>query len=163
MHALTESQIRASFVNASRREASQAPLPPRFPDLGWDELDLLGWVDPKAPRRAYAVVPTADGAVGLLLRTTQPTSQRPAVCTWCEDVEATEDVVLYVAKRAGASGRNGNTVGALVHADLSCSAHARRRPTRAEGALDPVAFVERRVAGLRERTARFAERVITAS
>ncbi|WP_370615593.1 FBP domain-containing protein [Mumia sp. Pv 4-285] len=159
MHPLTESQIRASFVNASRRETTQAPLPPNIADLSWDEHDFLGWTDPKAPRRAYAVIPTHDGVVGLLLRTTQPTSQRPAICTWCEDVKETDDVVLYVAKRAGSSGRNGNTVGMLIHADLSCSAKARRRPAPSERAGDPDAFIARRVAGLRERTARFAERV----
>ncbi|TNC42466.1 FBP domain-containing protein [Mumia zhuanghuii] len=159
MQPVTESEIRASFVNASRREATQAPAPPGLDEIDWDARDFLGWVDPQAPRRAYAVVPTTEGPVGLLLRTTQTTGQRPAICTWCEDVKATEDVVLYVAKRAGSAGRNGNTVGTLVHADLACSAHARRRPTRAEGAGDPEAFVARRIAGLRERTVRFAERV----
>ncbi|MFD1827012.1 MULTISPECIES: FBP domain-containing protein [Mumia] len=162
MHPLTGHQIRASFVNASRREATQAPLPPQLDVVAWDDHDVLGWVDPKNPRRAYVVVPTDGGAVGLILRTTNPSVQRAAICTWCEDVKETDDVVLYVAKRAGAAGRNGDTVGTLIHADLSCSRHARRRPAPSEGAGDPKAFIARRVAGLRERSARFAERVAAA-
>ncbi len=162
MQSLTPQQIRASFVNASRREAAQAPLPPHLDDLAWEDHDVLSWVDPKSPRRAYGVVPTGERVVGLLLRTTNPSAQRPAICTWCEDVKETEDVVLYVAKRAGAAGRNGDTVGTLLHADLSCSRHARRRPGRSEGAGDPEAFIARRVAGLRDRSARFAERVLRA-
>jgi hypothetical protein len=159
MHTLTEREIRASFVNASRREAAQAPLPPHLSDLPWDDLDVLGWTDPKAPQRGYAVVSTDAGPVGLLLRTQSRGAPRPAVCDWCQDPEATDDVVLYVARRSGAAGRQGDSIGAMVHADLGCSARARRPPTRRETGRDPDGFVAGRVAGLRERAGRFAARV----
>ena len=168
MHPLTEKQIRASFVNASRREAAQAALPD-LTALDWDRLDYLGWVDRKAPLLAYAVVPEArpdDGPTGVLLRATDPKlrTRRGGVCAWCEDVVHTEDVSLYVARRAGASGRRGNTIGTLLCTDFACSRNVRRRPTLAEtGRDDPdlrAAVIERRIAGLRERSAGFVAEVL---
>jgi len=166
MHPLTEKQIRASFVNASRREAAQAALPD-LAALDWDRLDYVGWVDRKAPLLAYAVVPGDDGdPTGVLLRATDPAlrTRRRGVCAWCEDVVHTEDVSLYVARRAGASGRRGNTVGTLLCTDFACSRNVRRRPTLAEtGSDDPdlrAAVIERRIAGLRERSARFVAEVL---
>ena len=159
MHALTESLVRSSFVNASRREVTDAPVPRGLADLPWDDLDLLGWPDPKAPQRAYVVIPSGDDLIGLVLRTQSRGNPRPAVCDWCQDPKATDGVLLYVARRAGKSGRDGNTLGAMVHADLTCSTHARRRPTPEEAGRDPEAFVQGRIQGLRDRAARFAERV----
>ena len=159
MHALTDQQIRTSFVNASRRESTQAPLPP-LSEIVWDDLDLLGWTDPKAPQRGYAVIDTERGPVGLLLRTQANGFVKKDQCDWCQDPQATDGVVLYVAKRAGAAGRDGNTVGAMIHRDLRCSVHVRRKPTPEEGGHDPEAFVAGRVAGLRQRAARFAQRVV---
>lgn len=161
MKPLTENEIRASFVNASRREAKQAPLPTHLESLGhrWEELDLLGWVDRNNPQRAYAVVPVDDEPVGFLLRTSQGTRRASAMCAWCEDAFATNEVSLFVARRAGAAGREGNSLGTLVHADFSCSTHVRRPPNGMEGGLDPAALVERRVEELRSRSSAFARRV----
>lgn len=119
MKPLTDNEIRASFVNASRREAKQATLPADL-DLGarWESLDYLGWVDRSNPQRAYAVVPVDDEPVGFLLRTAERTRKASAMCAWCEDVFATSEVALFVARRAGASGREGNSLGTLVHADF---------------------------------------------
>jgi len=159
MLALNESQIRSSFINASRREAAAAPLPPRIAEVDWDALDFLGWVDPRLPRRAYAVVPTERGPVGFVLTTEAVGRPRPTVCVWCEDVRNTDDVVLYVARRAGSAGRDGNSIGTMLHADFSCSAHVRRPPTPHEAGSDPAAFVAGRITGLRLRTSAFAERL----
>ena len=156
---LTDQQIRSSFVNASRREVAQAPVPPDLDHRVWEDLEVLGWTDPKAPQRAYVVVPTDDGLVGLLLRTQSSGSSRAAICDWCQDSEALDDVVLYVARRAGAAGRQGNTIGTMLHADLSCSRHVRRKPTPQEAPFDPEGFVRDRIAGLSLRAARFSERV----
>jgi hypothetical protein len=158
---LTENEIRASFVNASRREAKQANLPADLESLGqrWEQLDLLGWTDRSNPQRAYAVVPVDDEPVGLLLRASERTRKASTMCAWCEDVFATNEVSLFVAKRAGAAGREGNSLGTLVHADFSCSAHVRRLPNGMEGGLDPLALVDRRVAELRARSSAFARRV----
>ena len=160
MKPLTDNEIRASFVNASRREAKQATLPADL-DLGprWETLDYLGWVDRSNPQRAYAVVPVDDEPVGFLLRTAERTRKASAMCAWCEDAFATSEVALFVARRAGASGREGNSLGTLVHADFSCSTHVRRPPNGMEGGLDPLALVERRVEDLRARSSAFARRL----
>jgi hypothetical protein len=156
---LTENEIRASFVNTSRREAKQASLPPDLENLDWEKLDVLGWVDRSNPQRAYAVVPVDDVPVGFVLRASERTRKASTMCAWCEDVFATSEVSLFVARRAGAAGREGNSLGTLVHADFRCSAHVRRLPNSMEGGLDPLALVERRVEELRARSSAFARRV----
>ncbi|PWD51027.1 translation elongation factor [Serinibacter arcticus] len=169
---VTEAQIRASFANASKREASQATLPD-LETIAWDRLDYLGWRDRKSPLLAYAVVPVAatdggDGTelVGVLLRSTERRADAPrrkTVCAWCEDVVKTDDVTLYVARRGGAAGKKGDTIGTLICTDFTCSANVRRRPTSAEAGGDVEEarelFVALRVEGLRERSARFAVEV----
>lgn len=165
MDPLTEKQLRACFVNASRREATQATLPD-LDALRWDRLDYLGWRDRKAPLSAYAVVPVDGEPVGLLLRSSEGRrTRRSTVCAWCEDVVVTEDVTLYVARRGGAAGRRGDTVGTLICTDFLCSQNVRRVPTRSEAGTSTDAeralIVERRVAGLRERSVRFAEEILS--
>src|SRR5437763_16426437 len=68
VHALTERQVRRSFVNCSRGEADGLTLPRDFAALDWAALDLLGWRDPKAPLRGYLVLETDGGPVGLSVR-----------------------------------------------------------------------------------------------
>lgn len=164
MNPLTEKQIRASFVNASKREAAHAVLP----DLGtldWANLEYLGWRDRKAPLAAYVVLELDGEPTGVLLRSAEKSPglvRRKAVCAWCEDVVVTDDVSLYVARRAGASGRRGNTVGTLICTHFRCSANVRRPPTAAESGNDPVMrelVVASRVEGLAERSARFVAEV----
>ncbi len=161
MDPLTEKQIRTSFVNCSRREAAQLTLPVDLADLRWDRLDVLGWIDRKAPLRSYAVVPVDDEIVGVALRSPErAATRRRAVCAWCEDVYATGDVSLYVAPRAGAAGRKGDTVGTLICTTFECSRNVRRTPTIIEAGQDPAALVQRRIEGLRERSARFVREVL---
>ncbi|XGX79366.1 hypothetical protein LQK93_02169 [Terrabacter sp. BE26] len=84
MKPLTEQEIRASFINASRREAKQASLPPELdrPAERWESLDFLGWTDRSSPQRAYAVVPVDDEPVGILLRASERTRKASAMCAW---------------------------------------------------------------------------------
>lgn len=158
MRALTVPEIRASFVNCSRREAAQAVVPD-LAAVDWDRLDYLGWTDPKNPRRAYVVALVDDRATGMVLRAADGTTRRNALCAWCEDVIATNEVALFVARLAGSAGRNGDTIGTLICADFACSRNARRRPTIAEAGEDAAAVVARRVAGVQERSARFVAAV----
>ena len=166
MNPLNEKKIRASFVNASRREAAPAPLPD-LDAVDWERQDYLGWVDAKSPLSAYAVFEVDGEPTVLLLRSSTPGARgrRAALCAWCEDVTAPDDVTLYVARRAGAAGRHGNTLGTLVCTGFTCSANVRRRPTFEEAGGDDeavrAAIVERRVAGLRERSARFVAEVLS--
>lgn len=162
MRPVTDAQIRASFVNCSRREAAQATLPPDLASRDWDRLDYLGWTDPKNPRRAYVVTwldADADAPTGMVLRAADSATRRSAVCAWCEDVIATNEVSLFVARRGGAAGRDGNTLGTLICRDFACSVNARRRPTIVEAGDDAAAVVARRIAAVREHSARFVASV----
>lgn len=164
MNPLTEKQIRASFVNATRRETTQATLPD-LSDLPWDQLDYLGWRDRKAPLSAYVVLELSGEPTGVLLRassTSPGLTRRKALCSWCRDL-ASVDAALYVARRAGAAGRAGNTLGTLVCEDFSCSRNVRRPPTSTEAGTGVEEFrellVQERISGLRERAARFIEEI----
>ncbi|RKW70804.1 FBP domain-containing protein [Galactobacter caseinivorans] len=164
MQSLTLAQIRASFVNTSRREATQATPPQDLSTVEWDSLELFGWSDPRSPQRAYVIIPTQhakakDGVVGIMLRAV-PAPPRQAMCALCEDITQVSDVKMFSAKMAGSAGRNGDTLGTMIHADFSCSTHARRFPSRLEGQDDPQAFIAARTDRLREHAERFALRVL---
>ncbi|YAL83213.1 FBP domain-containing protein [Dermacoccaceae bacterium W4C1] len=165
MNPLSEKDIRASFVNASKRERTEAPLPDLTAQK-WAELDLLGWKDPIRPQVSYLVVQVQDEAVGIFLRRPDNSGgqRRAGVCVLCEDVSETQEVLLHTARRAGASGRKGNTIGTLICADLQCSRRVRRVPTVTEIGTDDEAevqwFIDQRIEGLRERSARFARSVL---
>ena len=82
MQPLTESFIRSSFINASRKEVKDATLPDHLGALAeadWGGLDFLGWRDPKFARRAYVVLPRLEGdPVGIIegVSTTYNAQQR---------------------------------------------------------------------------------------
>jgi hypothetical protein len=156
---LTEREIRESFVNASRKQVSDLTLPPSFDETVWDDLDYLGWRDPKMARRSYIVVPVDGVPVGVVLRQAEASPRRRAQCTWCQDVTLPNDVVLYTAKRAGASGRNGNTVGTLICDEFQCSKNVRRTLPPAYLGFDVDAAREERIVTLRVRAERFAAEV----
>lgn len=160
MLALTEGTVRASFVNTTRKEVSDLTLPPTFGDLDWDRLDLLGWRDPKLAKRAYIVVPTADGPVGVLLGRAEASPRSRAQCSWCQDVRLPNDVVLYTAKRAGAAGRKGDAVGVLVCEEFQCSSNVRRTPPVAYLGFDVEAARQERIRTLQDRAAGFAAAVL---
>jgi FBP C-terminal treble-clef zinc-finger len=159
---LDEGTIRASFVNTSRKEVSDLSLPVDLADLDWDRLDLLGWRDPKLAKRAYVVVPTADGVVGVLLKQAEATPRTRAQCSWCQDVRLPNDVVLYGAKRAGAAGRKGDTVGVLVCEAFQCSHNVRKPPPVAYLGFDVEAARQERIRTLQERSAGFVTAVLGA-
>ncbi|MGN6325990.1 FBP domain-containing protein [Pseudolysinimonas sp.] len=158
MHALDEARIRASFVNASRRERGDALLPD-LSDLSWDRLDYLGWRDPKQPLLGYVVAELDDGPVGVLLRQAERTPRARAQCSWCEDVRLPNEVVFFAARRAGAAGRRGDTLGTLVCSGFECSTNVRRMPPLAYEGFDREAEIARRIASLQQRVRDFAERV----
>lgn len=164
MTPLTEAQIRACFVNTTRRETAVATLPDLAP-LRWDRLDYLGWRDRRAPLTAYVVVEIDEVPTGIALRAAERGGgpRRRTMCAWCEDVVETESVQLFTARRAGAPGRKGDSIGTLLCSDFRCSANVRREPTSIEaGPLSPAErdlMVELRVDGLRERSRRFVAEV----
>ncbi|MDN4473712.1 FBP domain-containing protein [Demequina zhanjiangensis] len=157
---LAPAAIRASFVNASRKERSDLTLPADFDALDWERLDFLGWRDPKLERRAYVIVPGLEGEfTGILFRHPGSTPRTRAQCSWCNDTTLPNDVVLYNAKRSGAAGKNGNTLSTLVCEDFQCSLNARRPPKAWYEDFDREAARLRQVEELQLRAAAFVAQV----
>ncbi|MDI3406705.1 FBP domain-containing protein [Streptomyces cavernicola] len=130
MEPLSEKQIRSSFVNCTKGEAARLKLPLYFAELPWADLDFLGWVDPGAPLRAHLVVPRgADEApLGISLRVpsvNRTSAVKSSLCQICLTAHASSGVTLLAAPLAGARGREGNTVGTYICADLACPLYVR--------------------------------------
>lgn len=159
---LTESAIRSSFVNASRKEAKDATLPDGLESIDWDRLDYLGWRDPKFAKRAYVVLPPLDGEpVGVMLRQAEAAPRARAMCGWCCDVRLPNDVVFWSARRVGDAGRRGATVGTLICRDFECSHNVRDDPPPAYEGYDVAAAREQRIDNLRLKVAGFADMLLT--
>lgn len=125
---LNVDEIRQSFVNCSRGEAKGVTLPLDFADTRWESLDFFGWRDPKATSRAYLVVRREGAPVGLSLRAATPPSGRAksGMCGFCMTTHGLADITLFAARRAGKSGRDGNTLGTYACSNLACSRYLRR-------------------------------------
>ena len=156
---VSENDIRASFVNATRKELGDLALPAGFAELNWDRLDYLGWRDPKYAKRAWIVAPVADALIGVVLRQADADPRRRAQCSWCEDVTLPNDVVLYAARRAGSAGRKGDSLGTLVCMNFECSSNVRKLPPVAYLGFDVEAARLERIEVLRTRVAAFAAAV----
>jgi hypothetical protein len=124
---LSEKEIRSSFVNCTKGEAARMRLPLDFAEVPWGDLDFLGWVDPGAPLRAHLVTTSQQGPVGISLRVPSVSggSMKSSMCQLCLTGHSSSGVALLVAPLAGARGREGNTVGIYVCADLACPLYVR--------------------------------------
>ncbi|WAL99061.1 FBP domain-containing protein [Streptomyces sp. Je 1-369] len=128
MQPVGENEIRASFVNCSKGEARRLTLPTGFPDTPWSDLDFLGWRDPKAPDRGYVVTWRDGKPVGFALRASTGTRKsllKSSICSVCVTPQSGSGIALLVAPKAGAAGRQGNSVGMYICADLACSLYVR--------------------------------------
>lgn len=163
MREFTESDIRGCFVNASKGEAKRASLPD-LSSVDWAEREVFGWVDAKRDQVAYAVIDVDGEPRGVLLRRAQaPAKRRRLMCSWCQDIVENGNVSMFVAPRAGASGRAGNTIGTSICSDFSCSAHVRRMPTAMEmpNPDDRAWWIQGRIDELQRRSRHFLDAVIT--
>lgn len=127
MEPLSADEIKRSFVNSTKSQIKAMTLPPGFTELPWESLDYLGWRDPKAPNRGYLVVRRDAVVTGIALRTQASGAPRrgAGLCDLCNTAHHLSDVALFAARRAGTAGRDGNTVGTYVCADLACSLYIR--------------------------------------
>ncbi|MFB7908795.1 FBP domain-containing protein [Kitasatospora sp. NPDC056076] len=127
MRALDDNEVRESFVNCTKGEARRLSLPRNLSELPWDDLDFLGWRDPGAPDRGYLVVERGDGLVGITLRSpnVRRSLTKTNVCSLCITIHGGSGVALLSARLAGPAGREGNTVGTYICADLACSLYVR--------------------------------------
>ena len=135
MRPLTESEIRAAFVNCSKGDATRLSVPRDLATRPWDDLDFLGWHDPRAPERACLAVPSGDRLVAVVLRLPSSSPARTARHGICSLCLTTHDggVPLMVAPKAGRAGRQGDSVGTYICADLACSLYVRGRPGAGPG------------------------------
>ncbi len=160
MRPLSPDEIYGSFINLPERV--EVHLPWWLDVAGWDHLDYLGWVDPAAPERAYLVTEFGSDAVGVHLRVPKgrPLRGRRGLCNLCRTQQPSANAVLMVAPRAGEAGRNHNTVGIYLCADLACSLYVRRlRRATGGGYMPETLDADRRIARLRANLAAFIERV----
>lgn len=163
MDALTEKQIRRSMVNCSRGEADRMTIP-TLENLDWDALDFLGWIDPKAPLRAYLVSWHDGEPTGMALRIadSQGARRTAGLCGLCRSVR-TGMVKLFTARRSTKASQEWNSVGIYVCADLACSKYARMEKATADFMPDGTLSTDERAAGLRVRTGRFLAEVLNGS
>ena len=164
MQPLTDAAIRRSMVNCSRSEAAALTPPRDLEERDWPSLDVLGWRDAKAELRGYLVHEQPDGVVGIALRAadTKMAGRRSAMCFLCHTVQTAAAVSLFTARRVGAAGRNGNTVGTYICADLDCAHRVTEVPSTAlhlDGDLQALAVAER-AEGLRQRLQAFTGDVL---
>ncbi|WNI27837.1 FBP domain-containing protein [Streptomyces sp. ITFR-6] len=136
MKAVTEQDIRTSFVNCSKGEAKRLPLPRDFEELPWEDLDFLGWRDLSAPGRSYIVTEYDGRTAGITLRF--PSQQRGflhrSMCSLCLTTHPGSGVSLMTARKTGQSGREGNSVGLYMCTDLACSLYVRGKKAVPSGA-----------------------------
>lgn len=161
MQKFSADDIRRSFVNTSRSEVKAINFPTDFDQLDWEQLDYLGWRDAKMPQRGYLVFPDETGLIGIALRAPAGGSGkiRKIICDLCRDVRSETDVYLYVARKAGHAGRDGNTVGTLICADFRCSRNVRAEVSASRRHADWETTRAAQIASLTERTAKFVARV----
>ncbi|MFE9428786.1 FBP domain-containing protein [Kitasatospora sp. NPDC006697] len=164
MKPVTDQDIRASFVNCSKGEAKRLNLPRDLAEQPWDELDFLGWRDPGAPERSYLVLERDGGLTGLALRFSaqQRGFLRSNICSLCLTLHSGNGVSLLAARKAGAAGREGNSVGAYMCTDLACSLYirGRRQPFGTGGRIQESLTLEQQCDRLRANLDAFVAKVL---
>ncbi|MER6074671.1 FBP domain-containing protein [Streptomyces sp. NPDC001817] len=135
MRSLTEQDIRNSFINCSKGEAKRLTVPRDLDERPWDDLDFLGWRDPGAPDRSYLVTERDDRLVGFALRfqASQRGFLHRSMCSVCLTTHPGGGVTLMAARKAGAAGREGNSVGLYMCTDLACSLYVRGKKAPESG------------------------------
>jgi hypothetical protein len=154
MQPISADALRASFINTSVRERKATPLPD-LASARWNDLDFLGWRDPKQPLLGYVVAEVEGEPVGFVLRQAEKLPAGKVQCSWCDDVQLPHPVVFFGARRTGDAGRRGDTIGTLVCAGFECSANVRKLPTLAYLGFDREAERLRRIDVLRQHVANF--------
>ncbi len=82
------------------------------------------------------------------------------MCLLCQTAQSGSDVSLFTARRAGEAGRNGNTVGTYVRADLACAVRARTEIPPWLRERDPEEVAAERTAELEQQLHGFLDAVL---
>jgi hypothetical protein len=161
MEPLTETQIRAAFVNCSKGETKRLSVPRDLATRPWADLDFLGWRDPQAPERAYLVAEIDGRPSAIVLRcpTPGPAQARRSMCSICLTSPAA-GVSLMVAPLAGKAGRQGNTIGTYICGDLACSLYVRGKKDAGPGGRLPESLaVEEKTSRLTANVGAFLKKI----
>ena len=160
MRPLTQREIRASFVNCTKGEATRMHVPHDLDSRPWGELDYFGWRDPQSPARGYLVADLDGQLQGITLRAPQSLGRlRPQEHVLAVPDDALRRRLPDGRPRAGRRGQQGNTVGTYICSDLQCSLSIRGR-RRVDGAVIPETLsVEDRAARLLVHVEEFLGRV----
>lgn len=159
MRPLTETELRASFVNADPDELRLVALPADFVLTDWDHLDFFAWRDPRSRGRGYLVTEHQGNPTGVVLRAADGTSRaRSALCNICHTMQPADQVALFTARRALPAGELGDSIGTYICADLSCHENVRLALPLAPSEVR--ASVDRRIDGARQRSEAFVEKIL---
>lgn len=156
MREVTEEQLRECFVNATRRELEQLPMPGLHETI-WDEREYLGWRDQRSSRLGYIVHWRGDELIGVVVRAA-PGGLRPgiaAMCSMCHSTQPATQVRMFSARLASLDGDTGSSIGTYMCDDLACSHIIRSGPPH----LTSPARIAARGAAMLERLERFTARV----
>ncbi|MFF0200720.1 FBP domain-containing protein [Streptomyces sp. NPDC005017] len=164
MRALTEHDIRDSFVNCSKGEAKRLAVPRDLDERPWDDLDFLGWRDPGAPDRSYLVTEREGRPAGVALR--YPPSRHGflhrSMCSLCLTTHPGGGVSLMTARKAGTAGREGNSVGLYMCTDLACSLYVRgKKASQPGGRFQESLTVEEQIARTAGHLSAFLDKLYT--
>jgi hypothetical protein len=161
---LTEEQIRASFINASNDAIERMPLP-GLHETVWEDREYLGWLDPSFAQRGYIVYWREGKPFGIVLRSASTTMSRgiSAMCSLCRTHQPGSQVSLFTVPKAGQAGRDGNTIGTYICADLSCSTIIRIVPPPSDFLPRPTDVVSDRSSGLLARLDNFTQELLPAN
>lgn len=162
MQPLTEQQIRVAFLNTTKGEAKRLAVPRDLAERPWDDLDYLGWRDPRSPDRAYLVAEREGRPAAVALRRPSPTAApgRRGMCAMCLTTH-TGGVSLMVAAKAGKAGQQGNSVGTYLCDDLDCSLYVRGKKDAGPGArLHESLTLEEKVRRTAANLAAFLDKVV---
>lgn len=162
MRALTEHDVRGVFVNADDDELRLLTLPSDFLLVDWDHLDFLAWRDPHVRGRGYLIIERDGEATGIVLRAADGTSRaHSALCNLCHTMQPSDQVLLFSARKTGRGGRQGDSVGTYICADLSCHENVRLAAPLAPNEVR--VSVDRRIDGTTARVEAFVARVFESS
>ncbi|MEV7966494.1 FBP domain-containing protein [Sphaerisporangium sp. NPDC088356] len=162
MREVSERAIRASFVNCSKGEAMRLTVPRDLAERPWDDLDFLGWNDPKAPQRSYIVAERDDGLIGVVLHVTsgQHGPKRRSMCSLCLTTHSGGRVSLLAAKKARQTGKDDDSVGEYICTDLACSLYVRGKKLPEHGErLEESLTVEEKAERVRAKLMVFLDRL----
>nr|WP_314844747.1 FBP domain-containing protein [uncultured Microbacterium sp.] len=159
MRALTEADVRASFVNADADELRIMEMPHDFMLIDWDYLDFFAWRDPGAGRRGYVLVQREGEIVGVVLRASVPARSRAGMCDICRTMQPGNQVALFSTRRAGEAGMRGDSIGTYMCADLTCHENVRLAHPLAPNEVRAPGQVDFRLDGTRRRMEAFVGRV----